>query len=258
VTEGHFHGHDDVGLAYLEVGEGRPVVLLHGFSCSAPMHWVDPGHAELLAGLGYRVVMPELRGHGASDAPHDPALYPTDIFTDDLLALIEQLGLRDYDLGGYSLGGRTALRATIRGATPGRLIVSGMAMEGMRDASGPRNDLYRRAFAGFGTFTPAQREGRVEAFLRETGADPVSLALGLEASADTTEAEIATVAAPTLVAVGADDSFHRQTGELLARTLQDGRYVTVAGSHDAAVGGGLGVAIADFLGPAYAFEPSLS
>jgi pimeloyl-ACP methyl ester carboxylesterase len=252
VIQGSFRGRDGTELAYRELGEGRPLVLLHGFTCSAEMHWIDPGHAVLLAGLGYRVIMPELRGHGDSAAPHEPAAYPRDVFVDDVFALLEELELSEYDLGGYSLGARSVLRATVRGATPGRLIVAGMGMEGLVDASGPRNDLYRRVFAGFGTFTTEHREGRVEAFLRRTGADPVSLALGLEASADTTEEEIRSVAVPTLVAVGAEDSFHRETGVRLACTLQNGRYVVVPGSHDAAVKAELGAAIADFLGSAKA------
>jgi len=248
---GTFRGRDGAELAYQELGSGRPLLLLHGFTCSVRMHWIDPGHAERLADLGYRVVMPELRGHGESAAPRDAAGYPKDVFADDLLALIEQLELTAYDLGGYSLGGRTALRATIRGAAPGRLVVAGMGMQGMVDANGQRNDLYRRTFSGFGTFSTDEREGRVEAFLRTTGADPESLAHGLEASVDTREEELRSVAVPTLVAVGAEDTFHRQTAELLAQTLQDGRFQVIAGAHDsAATGADLGAAIAAFLGPA--------
>lgn len=253
MSGGRFRGRDGAELAYRELGSGRPLVLLHGFTCSVEMHWLETGHAQRFADLGYRVVMPELRGHGESAAPRDADGYPKDVFIDDLLALIEDLELADYDLGGYSLGGRSALRAAIRGAAPGRLVVAGMGMEGMVDANGQRNDLYRRTFAGWGTFSTDEREGRVEAFLLSTGADPESLAHGLEASVDSSEEEISAVAVPTLVAVGADDSFHRQTAELLAQTLRDGRFQVVAGAHDtAALGTDLGDAIEAFLGPAEA------
>jgi pimeloyl-ACP methyl ester carboxylesterase len=244
-------GRDGVELAYREVGEGRPLVLLHGFTCSAAMHWIDPGHAERLAGLGYRVVLPELRGHGDSDIPRDAASYPDDVFVDDLLALIERLELDDYDLGGYSLGGRTALRATIRGAAPGRLVVAGMGMDGMIDANGFRNDLYRRVLADFGSFSADTREGRAEAFLRRTGADSQALAHGLEASVDTPPAEISAVSVPALVAVGAEDDFHRSSAERLADALRRGRLAIIPGSHPGAVlRPELGEEIAGFLGPA--------
>lgn len=258
MIEGRVRAADGVELAYREIGEGRPVVLLHGFTCSAAMHWIEPGHAARLADLGYRVVLPELRGHGDSDIPRDPASYPKDVFVDDLLALIAQLELRDYDLGGYSLGGRSALRATIRGATPGRLVVAGMSWQGMVEANGSRNDLYRRVFADFGDLSPDTREGRVEAFIRDTGGDPRAFAPGLEASVDTTEAELRAVTVPTLVVVGAEDSFHRSSADRLAETLRDGRCQVVPGAHDSAVKAELGIAIADFLGPAAAVRADVA
>ena len=89
------------------------------------MAMVDTGIAGRIAGRGYRVILPDLRGHGASARPHDAAAYPPDALADDGLALIEHLGLTGYDLGGYSLGGRTVIRILARGATPGRANVGG-------------------------------------------------------------------------------------------------------------------------------------
>ncbi len=67
---------DGVELAWHEKGEGRPLVLLHGLFSDAAMNWIKFGHAERLAAAGYRVIMPDLRAHGASSAPHDAAAYP--------------------------------------------------------------------------------------------------------------------------------------------------------------------------------------
>ena len=102
-----FQGRDGLELAYQEVGAGRTLILLHGFTGTAKASWVDSGLAERLAGLGYHVVLPDMRAHGDSAKPHDAASYPPDVLADDGLALIEQLGVTDYDLAGYSLGGRT-------------------------------------------------------------------------------------------------------------------------------------------------------
>ena len=114
-----FPGRDGVGLAYREVGEGRPLVLLHGLAGDATL-WLRHGQAETIAAHGYRVIMPDFRGHGRSARPHDAAAYPHDVLTDDGFALLEYLGLDDYDLGGYSLGARIVVRMLVRGATPGR------------------------------------------------------------------------------------------------------------------------------------------
>src|SRR5882762_10635351 len=79
----YFEGHDGAELAYREMGEGRPLVLIHGFFSTATVNWVRYGHAAKIAALGYRVVMPDLRGHGDSAKPHEPAAYPPDVLADD-------------------------------------------------------------------------------------------------------------------------------------------------------------------------------
>src|SRR5579859_5553156 len=105
----HFTGRDGVPLAWHEVGDGRPLVLVHGLLGSGTL-LAGSGPVRAVAARGYRVILPDLRGHGDSGRPHDPACYPPDVLADDGLALLGHLGLADYDLGGYSLGGRLVLR----------------------------------------------------------------------------------------------------------------------------------------------------
>ncbi len=131
-----FAGRDGVELACREAGSGRPLVLLHGFM-GAGSHMLDYGRASAFAEQGYRVIVPDFRGHGDSAKPHDPAAYPPDVLAEDGLALVGHLGLGDgdYDLGGYSLGGRIVVRMLLRGAKPGRAIVAG---QGLAKVSGPQ------------------------------------------------------------------------------------------------------------------------
>lgn len=108
---------DGVELAYRQFGEGRPLVLVHGFS-SDSQQWIDHGLAAAFAAPGHRVIMPDLRGHGASGRPHEASAYPPDVLADDGLAVVSALGLPNngYDLFGYSMGGRVVLRMLVRGA----------------------------------------------------------------------------------------------------------------------------------------------
>ena len=94
-------GRDGLELAYYEIGAGRPLILLSGFAGPAS-GGLDYGPAPVLAEQGYRVILPDFRGHGQSTTSHDPAAYPPDVLADDGLALIEHLGLGDgeYDHGG--------------------------------------------------------------------------------------------------------------------------------------------------------------
>jgi pimeloyl-ACP methyl ester carboxylesterase len=160
----HFRGRDGLELAYREMGTGRPLVLIHGYFSTATVNWVRYGHAAKLAAHGYRVVMPDLRGHGDSAKPHDPVFYPPDVLVDDSLALLEHLELTDYDLGGYSLGARTTVRMLVRGASPAHVIVAGMGLEGITNTGG-RGGYFRNILTHLGTFKPGSAEWLAESFL---------------------------------------------------------------------------------------------
>ena len=79
---------DGVELAFHDIGTGRPVVLLHGLFSDASMNWIKFGHAERIAREGFRVIMPDLRGHGLSAKPHEPEHYPRGILARDLRELV--------------------------------------------------------------------------------------------------------------------------------------------------------------------------
>lgn len=242
-----FQGRDGTQLVYREIGEGRPLVLIHGFFSTAMVNWVRYGHAEKIAAHGYRVVMPDLRGHGDSAKPHEAAAYPRDVLTDDGFALLEHLGVTDYDLGGYSLGARTVVRMLTRGATPGRAVVAGMGLEGIVHTA-RRNAHFHRILTNLGTFERGSAEWMAEAFLKTVGGDPAALLHVLDTSVDTPRDALPRIVVPTLVIVGAEDADHGSARELAA-ALGDGRYTTVPGSHMSAVARPeLGAAILDFLG----------
>jgi pimeloyl-ACP methyl ester carboxylesterase len=242
----HYRGADGAALAYRELGDGRPVVLIHGFFSTAYVNWIRYGHAKLIADAGFRVIMPDLRAHGASEHSHDPQAYPRDVLADDAFGLIEQLGLTDYDMGGYSLGARTTLRMLVRGATAGRAIVAGMGLSGITEVD-RRNEFFRGVFDGLGEHERGSAEWRSEAFLRTTGGDPVALRLVLETSVGATPSELADISTPTLVVMGEEDH-GLGSGAELADAMPLARFVEIPGNHMSAVTDpALGVAIRDFL-----------
>ena len=164
-----FKAPDGVELAWHELGEGRPVVLLHGLFSDADTNWIRYGHAAEIAARGFRIIMPDLRGHGTSAKPHNASAYPPDILADDGLALIDHLGLADYDLGGYSLGGRTAVRMVAKGARPRRLVISGMGLQGLIE-TGRRSSHFKSILRGLGTHERGTPEWMAEAF-KTTGGE---------------------------------------------------------------------------------------
>jgi pimeloyl-ACP methyl ester carboxylesterase len=243
-----FESFDGERLAWREMGEGRPVVLIHGYFSNAVTNWIKYGTAAAVAAQGFRVIMPDLRAHGDSAKPHDPAAYPRDALARDAEALIAHLGLTDYDLGGYSLGARTTVRVLARGIAPRprRAVICGLGDEGVTD-TGRRAGFFRRVLTGFGSFERGDREFMSQAFLKTTGGDPVALLGILDTFVDTPAEAVAGFDLPVLVVGGVEDD---EVGdfEALVRMLPDGRFVAIPGNHmSAVVRPELGEAIATFL-----------
>lgn len=252
----YFQGGDGLRLAYREMGQGRPLVLIHGFFSTATVNWVRYGHAAKIAARGYRVVMPDLRGHGDSAKPHEPSAYPPDVLADDGFALIEHLKLTQYDLAGYSLGGRTTVRMMARGAVPGRSVVAGAGWDGVVHTAG-RGEHFRRILTNLGTFQRGSAEWMAEAFLKTVGGDPVALLNVLSTFVDTPREALERINVPTLVLLGADDH-DTGSGAELAAALPHGTFAEIPGNHMGAVTKPeLGSAIADYLGDAVSIQVPL-
>ena len=228
-----FAAPDGVQLAWREVGEGQPLVLLHGLFSNAWTNWIRYGHAARIAAAGVRLILPDLRGHGDSDAPHDPAFYPPDVLASVGAALIAHLGLEDYDLGGYSLGARTAVRMMARGARPKRAVIAGIGLEGLTRTGG-RGNHFRTILERIGTHERGSPEWMAEAFLKTTGGDPQAMLPLLDSFVDTTREELARIATPSLILSGRDDHDNGSAAELAA-AMPHGQLSEIAGNHMTAV-----------------------
>jgi pimeloyl-ACP methyl ester carboxylesterase len=242
-----FKGRDGLELAYHETGEGRPLVLLHGFAASG-RQWLDHGPAAALADAGYRVILPDLRGHGESARTRDPACYPPDVLADDGLALIDGLGLDDYDLGGYSLGGRIVLRMLVRGARPAHAVVAGQGLAAVSGAAGGgTNRRVLSALIRGDGIEPGSPDAEAAYWITQLGGDPRALLQVLDSLVATPEEALRRVEIPTLVVVGDQDHDHA-CASTLAAVLPRARFARVPGDHwTALTGPGLATAITRFL-----------
>src|SRR5215470_16883041 len=96
---------DGVGIEYEVTGEGRPVVLLHGFPDSGRL-WRH--QAPALADAGFQVIVPDLRGYGRSDKPEAVSAYSIPVLAGDVLAILADLGLTKTHVVGHDWGAALA------------------------------------------------------------------------------------------------------------------------------------------------------
>lgn len=228
-----FASFDGREIAFAVIGEGRPTLLLHGFMASADLNFVQPGIVARIAREGRQVILPDLRGHGASDAPEDAAAYPPDALAMDQEALLAHLNIADYDLVGYSLGARTSMRMLVRGARPGRCILGGMG------DSGIMNVAARRAYFADGIVNgPRAKASQAGVFMQaaiaERGLKTAAMLNVLSQQVDTPQEIVARIDTPIMVVSGVDDA-DNGSAEALAAILPNAVARRVPGNHLTAV-----------------------
>jgi pimeloyl-ACP methyl ester carboxylesterase len=237
---------DGVRLAYHELGQGRPVVLLHGLFSDAYMNWIKFGHAGRIAARGFRVIMPDLRAHGQSDSPHGQQFYPPGILARDLRELIALLGLAEFDLGGFSLGARTTVEAVGEGLRPRRAVLGGAGLEGLRNWK-QRKTFFLEAIRMFDHVQRGDAHWLSIQFMKSQKVDRIAAAELLESFEDAFMTWLEAFTMPTLVVCGDQDD-DNGSAEELANILPNAVFEEVPGTHMSSVTRPeLGEAIAAFL-----------
>jgi pimeloyl-ACP methyl ester carboxylesterase len=237
---------DGVELAYHELGQGRPVALLHGLFSDAETNWIKFGTAQRIADRGFRVIMPDLRAHGLSGKPHEAEHYPRGILARDLRELVAKLGLTDFDLGGFSLGARTTVETVGEGLKSRRAVLGGAGLEGLRQWE-RRKNFFLEAIQLFDRVQRGDPHWLSIQFMKSQKIDRVAAALLLESFADAFMTWLEAFTMPTLVVCGDQDD-DNGSAEELANILPNATFREVPGTHMSSVTKPqFGEVIADFL-----------
>ncbi len=229
--------HDAVEIAFLDEGEGEPIVLVHGFASTKEVNWVHPGWVTALTRAGRRVVALDNRGHGASTKLYDPAAYHTTIMAEDVRALLDHLGIGRADVMGYSMGAR--ITAYLALAHPERVrsaILGGLGIRLVEGVGLP--ETIAEALEASDAAAVRDPQGRMfRAFADQTKSERGALAACIRGSRQTlSRAEVARIEVPMLVAVGTKDPIAGSPHELAA-LVPDARALDIPGrDHMLAVG----------------------
>lgn len=197
---------EGIEIAYLDEGEGEPILLIHGFGSNLAVNWRSTGWIDTLKASGRRVVAFDNRGHGSSGKPRDPALYRPGRMAHDAANLMDHLKIDRADVMGYSMGGRIAVFLALdRPERVRSLVIGGMGTALLEGMGG--EERIAAALEAPNLDAVTDEVGKIyRKFAEQTGADLKALAACIRGSRETVPAErLAQLRVPVLVAVGTRD-----------------------------------------------------
>jgi pimeloyl-ACP methyl ester carboxylesterase len=230
---------DGLRIHYVTAGDpgGRPILLVHGYASDYELNWVGSRWQETLTGNGFRVIGIDLRGHGHSDKPHDPAAYSLRAMAGDALRLLDHLEVERADYLGYSMGARIGLLLCHDHPERfGRVVIAGIGLRQGTSANPGKARLIARRMRGdttvddpeanmFYTFASARPINDLEALACCILGDHAALR----------EDQVTSIGTPIDVIAGDQDVIARDAPQLAAR-LPHGRYDPIPGrNHNNAV-----------------------
>ena len=219
-----------VDIVFDGIGEGPPVVLVHGFAAHRRQAWRSADWYDDIIDGGREVLALDLRGHGESGKPLDPAAYTLDLMVGDVIGLLERCGIDRADMIGHSMGARLVLEVMRRHPQRvGRGVLIGVGerlFEPSRDPAAMANAMRARRAADVAD--EAARSFRI--FAETTDADLEALACCTEAPRDRLRPEdLAGIETPTLVVAAGRDEFAGDSAPL-AEAIPGARLQVVPGT----------------------------
>jgi pimeloyl-ACP methyl ester carboxylesterase len=221
---------DGVNLHYLERGAGPPVILIHSMASNIQHSWIDTAWMEHLRSA-FRVIALDCRGHGLSGKSYDPDFYTADRMADDVVHLLEHLGIARVLLAGYSMGACVALNMAVR--YPGRvraMVIGGVSSRAYKVP--PRDELERMVEILNADDTSAYTDKAalfMRSFCIKNGNDPKALAaFSMHRRPDVEQSQLASIRAPVLIMAGTRDAVVQGVDDLVV-SIPGARLMKLAG-----------------------------
>jgi pimeloyl-ACP methyl ester carboxylesterase len=238
-----FATNDGLQIHYEVEGSGPPLLLVHGRGWSM-QDWYRHGFPEGLKDA-YQVILVDTRGFGESDKPHDPKLYGQTQFMDDMLAVLDAVGVERTHYWGYSMGGKLGWALAVNHPDRLRSVVVGeypALSDAVSDEDAYRWEAQSKILhAGIDLYVAALEmgAGRLPEYRRNRtlALDPIALASQQLGNFywGASEAQIRAITLPMFIYTGAD----RAEGSFsnVARTRESAAMVASATYHQFAING---------------------
>jgi len=226
-----------VEIAFEVIGQGEPILLIHGFASNGNVNWRDTGWVKILEQAGRSIILIDNRGHGQSQKLYDVKDYGAPLMADDAVALLDHLDLGQVDIMGYSMGARISAFMTINHRSyVKRAVFAGLGINMVKGVGNPEPVAQALEAENIEDITnTGARMFRL--FAEQTKSDLKALAACMRSSRQKiTGEQLGTIGAPVLVAVGTDDTIAGSASEL-SNLIPGARVLDIPGrDHMKAVG----------------------
>lgn len=232
-----FLSHDGFQLAYIDEGEGDPILLLHGFASSIQVNWIGPGWVKALREAGYRVVAFDHRGHGQSSKSYDAAAYTPEKMAGDAVALLDHLGIGRAHVFGYSMGARVAAFMALEYPDRIATLIFGGLGSGLVEGVGDWDPIADALVAEDPASITHPRGRMFRTFADQTKSDRRALAACIAPSRrELSPEQVAHIGQPVLIAVGTKDDIGGEAAPLAAMLPRGEAFEIVGRDHMLSVG----------------------
>ncbi len=222
IDSNYFSSFDGTKIYYEVCGQGKPVLLVHGFIVNSNS-WK---HAALYNDLltdGYKVIVLDMRGNGKSDKPHDSTAYDNDAEPKDIMQLMDLLKINRYSVVGYSRGSIITARLLVLDKRVRDAVLGGMGSD-FTNPEWTRRKMFYRALMGDSV---PELKGLID-YVQQQKLDQLALAWLQRSQPSTSKEELSKVKQPVLVISGDKDADNGSAGEL-AKLLQNSSVATTPG-----------------------------
>ncbi len=231
-----FSSFDGTTIVFDDVGEGPAVVMHHGFAADAQANWHQPKVVEAVVAAGRRVIALDARGHGRSGKPHDIDAYRGGAMARDVSALVDHLGLDQFDMVGYSMGGRVTAQVAMSEPRVRSIVLGGVGAGVVQGGGLDGAEAIASALTAPDPASIANPTARAfRQFAESTGADREALAAVMRSNIGAPASDVSMIRLPTLVIVGDRDTLVGPPQELVD-LIPGAELVIVNGDHLTAVG----------------------
>lgn len=223
----YFESFDHQRIAYEDTGRGKPVLLLHGF-INTGANWRRTQLYKDLIAKGYRVIVPDMRGNGKSDKPHEEKFYQNNAETKDMMALIKSLQIKEYTVVGYSRGAIIAAKLLSLDKQVKKAVLGGIGQH-FTNPEWDRRKMFEEAFLGKAYMYP-EAQGAVK-YAKSIGADTLVLGYLQRYQPATSPKALANFKGKTMI-INGDADLDNGDPKVLQGYFKNAKLAIVKGDHN--------------------------